>query len=158
MTERKDIGTEEVLYRLGLAAALTAAAVYMFLQLAPPAVREWLDRYSFCVIYRFTGFTCPGCGGTRAWTELLHGHIVRSALYHPLVLYAAVLYLLFMGSHTGAKVIWFAAKRKYRGMKWRDGYAVAAVVLLIANFIIKNLLHLFTGMDVLAELDRLFMS
>ena len=158
MTERKDIGTEEVLYRLGLAAALTAAAVYMFLWLAPPAVREWLNRYSFCVIYRFTGFTCPGCGGTRAWTELLHGHLVRSALYHPLVPYAAAWYLLFMGSHTWAKAMRAAAGREYTGMKWRDGYAAAAIVLLAGNFVIKNLLHLFTGMDVLAELDRLFMG
>ena len=85
MTNKKDIGTEEVLYRLGLAAALTAAAVCMFLRMAPPEVREWLERYSFCVIYRLTGFTCPGCGGTRAFEELLKGHVARSFLYHPLV-------------------------------------------------------------------------
>ena len=73
--KKKDIGTEEVLYRLGLAAAVTAAAVCMFLRLAPPEAVEWLQGYSFCVIYRFTGFVCPGCGGTRALAELLEGFL-----------------------------------------------------------------------------------
>ena len=43
-------------------------------------------------------------------------------------------------------------------MKWKDGYALAAVVLLLGNFIIKNLIHLVTKADVLAEMDRLFMG
>ena len=160
MTKKKDIGTEEVLYRLGLAAALTAAAVCMFLRMAPPEVREWLERYSFCVIYRLTGFTCPGCGGTRALEELLEGHVARSFLYHPLAPCGLGFYAVFMGSHT-----WEKLQKRFRpgagrpvGIKWKDGYAIAAVGLLVGNFIIKNLIHLFTKMDVLAELDCLFMG
>ena len=158
--KKKDIGTEEVLYRLGLAAAVTAAAVCMFLRLAPPEVREWLRVYSFCVIYRFTGFVCPGCGGTRALEELLEGHVVKSLLYHPLVPCGLGFYAVFMGSHGWAKLrgrLWPGAGNK-RGMKWKDGYAVAAVGLLVGNFIIKNLIHLATGADVLARLDGLFVG
>lgn len=157
---KKNFGTEELLYRLGLAAALTAAAAYMFLELGPPSVREWLSRYSFCVVYRLTGFTCPGCGGTRAFTELLRGHIGASLLYHPLVLYGAVWYAVFMGSHTWARLrrIRGAGESGRRaaggGLAWRDGYIVAAVLLLLGNFAVKNLLHLTTGIDVLAELER----
>ena len=157
---KKDNGTEEVLNRLGLAAAVTAAAVCMFLRLAPPEAVEWLQGYSFCVIYRFTGFVCPGCGGTRALAELLEGHVGRSFLYHPLVSCGLGFYVVFMGSHGWAKLrrrFWPEAGSK-TGMKWKDGYALAAVVLLLGNFIIKNLIHLVTKADVLAEMDRLFMG
>lgn len=184
---KKDIGTEEVLYRLGLVAALVAATGFLFVKYAPPAVKDWISHFSFCVIYRFTGFTCPGCGGTRAVAALFRGHVLESILYHPLVVYGIVLYVLFMGSHTLAGLsrllgkvralrtgkrekgaeqqpeIQRETKREtqsktagLQGMKWRDGYVTAAVWLLAANFIIKNLIHLLTGTDVLAELAKLF--
>ena len=162
------------MYRLGLAAALVAAAGSLFWRLGPPAFREWIGRYSFCVIYRFTGFTCPGCGGTRALTMLLAGRIGESFLYHPLVPCGALWYIVFMGSHTGAKLYnrfasgirneertdgrtGTAQGKRRTGLRGRDSYAAAAVLRVTGNFIVKNLLHLFTGMDVLAELDRLFM-
>lgn len=153
---------------MGLAAALVAAAGSLFWRLGPPAFREWIGRYSFCVIYRFTGFTCPGCGGTRALTMLLAGRLGESFLYHPLVPCGVLWYAVFMGSHTWAKLCSrFGPKtdggtgavqgKRRMGLRWRDSYAAAAVLLLTGNFVLKNLLHLFTGMDVLAELDSLFM-
>lgn len=162
LTEAKKAGTEEVLYRLGLAAA---AAVFLFwaaVRFCPPKVTEWAGRYSFCVIYRFTGYVCPGCGGTRALRELLAGHVGASFLYHPLVPYGIGLYIVFMGSHTWEKLCRRILLKKdcheprIRGLLWRDSYLVLAAGILAANFIIKNLIHLLTGMDVLAELDRLF--
>lgn len=177
--KKKDIGTEEVLYRFGLVAALVAASGYLFLQLAPDSLREWISRYSFCVIYRLTGFTCPGCGGSRAVSALLHGRVLLSILYHPLVLYGVVLYGTFMLSHTAAKMAairycgrWCSRKSgflkqgkmtpaeasawKRTGMKWKNGYATAAVWLLVGNFIIKNMIYLMTGIDVLTVLDSLY--
>lgn len=175
MNKNKNAGTEEVLYRLGFAAALVAAVLYILRAFCPPFLQEWWERYSFCVVYRFTGFTCPGCGGTRALRELFHGHIVASMLYHPLVPYGAVWYVAFMGSHTWAGIRSLAdgrshgsadkeepersvrgERRVFKGMSWRDGYVYGAVGILLANFVIKNLIRLVTGTDVMAWLDHIF--
>ncbi len=150
MIKTRTCGTEEVLYRVGLAAALVAAAGCLLWQWAPQGLHDWWHRYSFCVIYRFTGFLCPGCGGTRAFTALLQGHLWESFLYHPLVIYGVGLYVCFMGSHTLARFM------RMRGMKWKNGYLTMALVLLVGNFIIKNLIHLITGVDVLAWLGQQF--
>ena len=149
--KKRECGTEEILYRVGLAAALVAVAGCLLWQWAPEGVHDWWQRYSFCVIYRFTGYLCPGCGGTRALTALMQGHLWESFLYHPLVLYGVVLYVCFMGSHMLAK-----CSGRLTAMKWKNGYAYGAIALLVGNFIIKNVIHLITGMDVLTELGHLF--
>ena len=45
-----------------------------------------------CVFHKWTGYYCPGCGGTRAVKALLRGDVIGSFFYHPVVLYGAVLY------------------------------------------------------------------
>ncbi len=169
--QTREPGTEETLYRVGLVAALVAATGLLVYKLGPQELRDFLHRYSFCVIYRFTGFYCPGCGGTRAIEELLRGNLIASFLYHPLAAYGILLYLAFMLSHTAARLAASIERRRKRkggavpledgavrfhGLKWRTWYVTAAVVLLIANFAVKNILHLATGADVLAQLDQRF--
>jgi len=34
--------------------------------------------YPVCEFHQLTGLNCPGCGGTRAVYELLHGHLLRA--------------------------------------------------------------------------------
>ena len=34
--------------------------------------------YPKCAFYEVTGLHCPGCGGFRAWHELLHGRLLRA--------------------------------------------------------------------------------
>jgi hypothetical protein len=92
-----------------------------------------------CVFYMFTGFYCPGCGGTRAVMTLLKGDFLLSLWYHPLVIYAAVIYVIYMVSHTFACFI-----PSIRGLKYRNGYLYGALLIVAVNFIVKNvLLHVF---------------
>lgn len=37
-----------------------------------------------CPIKWLTGISCPGCGMTRAWIQILQGHIGSACYYHPL--------------------------------------------------------------------------
>jgi hypothetical protein len=92
-----------------------------------------------CVFYMFTGFYCPGCGGTRAVMALLKGNFLLSLWYHPLVIYAVVIYVLYMASHTLA---FFSPS--IRGLKYRNAYLYIALGIVAVNFIVKNvLLHGF---------------
>ncbi len=95
-----------------------------------------------CVAYRYLGFYCPGCGGTRAFISLLHGHFLQSLWYHPLVLYFAMLYCGFMLSHVFARLTHY---RYFHGMRFHNWYLYAALVILGINWILKNILLLCMG-------------
>lgn len=90
-----------------------------------------------CVFRHVTGWYCPGCGGTRAVLALLHGHILQSLWYHPLVLYSAVIYIGFMMSHTLAKL----KIGHVRGWRFHNWYLYVALVIVIIHFILKNFLY-----------------
>ena len=47
-----------------------------------------------CPFRLLTGFTCPGCGSTRAMHEILHGHFATAFMLNPLLL-LAIPFLLF---------------------------------------------------------------
>lgn len=49
---------------------------------------------SFCLFYHLTGLPCPGCGLTRSFVCLSHGHLGESLHWHPLG--PAIFLLLFL--------------------------------------------------------------
>lgn len=89
-----------------------------------------------CIFNVVTGLYCPGCGGTRAVKALINGHILKSIWYHPFVFYGVVVYLWFMISHTIRKFI----NSNVKGMKYRNIYLYIWLLILILNFIIRNIL------------------
>jgi hypothetical protein len=57
---------------LGIPVVLAAGAVlYAF----SPAEYSF---YPFCLFHEMTGLHCPGCGGTRAAHQLLHGNVLAA--------------------------------------------------------------------------------
>ena len=91
-----------------------------------------------CWIHRTGGIYCPGCGGTRAVFALIHGRIFLSAWYHPAVLYAVVLYLVFM--LRGAVTL--CTKGRLPFMRWRLGYVYGGIAVILIQFLVKNVLLL----------------
>lgn len=91
-----------------------------------------------CLFHLLTGYYCPGCGGTRAVRALLQGNICQSFYYHPLVPYGAGVYAAFMVSQTVERL---SGRRLAVGLHYRSAYVVAAGVILVLNFAVKNLLH-----------------
>lgn len=130
---------EDELYPVGLL-ILAFAAVGIPLFFIFLAGRDLSQ--SDCAFQLFLGMYCPGCGGTRSVNALLHGHLFQSLWYHPLVLYSAGLYLVFMISWTAAKLHLFGIKS---GLKFRPGYMYAMLVIIAVNFIVKNVLKLGFG-------------
>jgi len=132
--EKKSLTVEQTLYRLGIAAALIAAAIVILRLLFPAfgSVLVWP-----CPILTLTGLYCPGCGGTRGVTELLHGHVLKSLYYHPFVIYGLGFYVAFMGSHT----LSLLTKGRIQGLRYRNWYAVIGVILVAGNCILKNIMR-----------------
>lgn len=135
-------GLEEQLYRIGLFTLPIAIAFgIVFFELIYPSLRIP------CVFRAVTGMYCPGCGGTRAVYELLHGHILHALWYHPFVVYSVFFYLLFMISHTFK--LFFSGRfgRKIRGMRFRAWYLFGALGILALNFVVRNFLFLVYGIE-----------
>lgn len=61
-------------------AALTLGT---FVLVAGCLILFWFDPaqhrfFPFCLFHQLTGLNCPGCGGTRALHQLLHGHVIAA--------------------------------------------------------------------------------
>lgn len=98
-----------------------------------------------CLFHTLTGLYCPGCGGTRAVRSLLRGDLRMSAQYHPLVLYVIFVVLLEIILRTAP------GKRK-RSMNREKRYRIfilTGVALVAANWIFKNYMLVFRGVDLL---------
>lgn len=124
---------------LGIAAALCAGIRFGILDL--------FKNMSHCVFHRMTGLYCPGCGGTRAVVALFRGKILTSLFYHPIVVYTAVFAGWFMISQTVERL----SSGKLRiGMRYRDIYLWIALMLVVLNCFIKNIVLVLTGTALMA--------
>ena len=128
-SEKKE--TEFAVWMAGLFLGVFALAVLLLDAYTPFSVESL--QYD-CWIRKQGGFYCPGCGGTRAFFAFIAGRFVRSFLYHPVVPYMGVIYIVFM--LRGA--LHFLSKGRFAFMRFRVGYIYVAVAITIIQFVIKN--------------------
>lgn len=137
--QKKKSGEDEVFLIgfISLTAGAAACALYYFW------LWQFLPRIP-CFFSNVLGFYCPGCGGTRAVFALARGEFMKAVWYHPLVPYGAVIgggFMLTQGLHRlGVKCI--------RPWKFHNWYLYGAMVVLVCNFLIKNLLRLIWGITI----------
>lgn len=95
----------------------------------------WNFVFQFpCIFHMLTGYYCPGCGGTRALKALLHGQILQSLYYHPIVPYLAGLGIWWLMS-TVRHAVW----KKKMGFSLKNWMIVVGIFLVFVNWIGKNL-------------------
>ncbi|MCM1046351.1 MAG: DUF2752 domain-containing protein [Candidatus Gastranaerophilales bacterium] len=127
---------EDKAYIAGIAALVVLGVpAYLYLRYMAPVL-----PFS-CALFTLFGVYCPGCGGTRAVSALLQGHVLHALWYHPLVIYVAYLYLGFMVTHTMRKLHVGSVK----GWKFHEWYLWVALAIVIGNWILKNILLLVFG-------------
>lgn len=101
-----------------------------------------------CVFHLITGLYCPGCGGTRALLYLIHGQVLQSFIYHPLVLYGTVIVAVELVSAATAK--WSGKPKYYLGHEALFIYVGTGIIAI--NWIVKNVLLVGFGIDLLSVL------
>lgn len=137
---------ETALFYTGWALVFTAACILLVYRFLPLPYDKLMVP---CIFYSAFGLYCPGCGGTRAVSALLHGQILTSFVCHPLVLYTAVLGGWFLISQSIERI---SRHRVKIGMKYRDGYIWAALGIVIVHFIVRNLLLVVWDIDLLENI------
>ncbi len=134
---KKSRELEEELFHIGIVFIILGAAAgsaYWFL------LRGRMPQVP-CIMSTVIGLYCPGCGGTRAITALVHGRILLSAWYHPLIPYSAVImggFMLTQGLHR-------LGVKRIKGWKFHNWYLYVGIVILVINFLVKNMLRLIWG-------------
>lgn len=130
--------TEDVLYYLGIVSIIIMCLGVLIIK----KNTAFFERFSLpCAFRMVTGFYCPGCGGTRAVKFFLSGHIIKSFIYHPLVPYLGIGGGIFMVSQTVSRV----TKGKVKGMQFRNWYVYMMGIIILIQFLIKNILLYFYG-------------
>lgn len=134
---------ETALFYIGWALVFTAGISLLMYRIMPLPFTKLMVP---CIFHSVTGLYCPGCGGTRAVSALLHGQIATSFVCHPLVPCTTIVCGWFLISQTVERI---SGHRIKIGMKYRDVYIWAALGIVIINFIVKNLLLIIWNIDLL---------
>jgi hypothetical protein len=109
-------------------AAACLAALYGF----PP---DQYRLYPKCLLYSWTGWQCPGCGGLRAAHQLLHGHLAAAFQLNPL----AVLLLPVAALAGLAQLLRVATGRDWLRSFRRPLCGWLLLVLILGFGILRNL-------------------
>ncbi len=140
---KPDKKMDTIWYIIGWALLGIGALYFIFTKLTGVKITDVMMP---CMFNVWTGWYCPGCGGTRAVKALFRGDILASVVYHPVVPFAAVIAVWFMISQTIERV----SKEKCKiGMHFSDKYLWIILALIIANFIVKNVCLNVFGIDLL---------
>lgn len=125
---------DKVIYLVGIFIFLWIA----FISIVSLIINKYTSiNWGYCIFENITGYYCPGCGGTRSVIYLLKGNLVKSIYYNIFATYAALLYIIFMGSHTLA----FITKGTIKGLKFRNWFIYVGIILLILQWILKNIFY-----------------
>jgi hypothetical protein len=104
-------------------------------------VVAWLWKWnhvSICVFYNLTGLKCPGCGMTRAFHAISHGHFAEAVhfnIFSPVVYCCLMLILLL-------DIIYLVAGVRIRipmVAKIEEPLAYVGIALALAYAIVRNL-------------------
>lgn len=131
-----DNDSDAVVYCIGLVSVFLVAAVYFIIRMSH------IIPDTGCAFRRITGLYCPGCGGTRSFVYLIHGHIIKSLAYHPFVPYVFTIAIIFYVSQT----VRFISKGRTWAMHLGMPLIIPGAAIILLNWIVRNI-FLVAGMS-----------
>ena len=87
-----------------------------------------------CPFRKITGFTCPGCGSTRALHRLIHGDVIAAFQFNPLFVLALPLLLYVLVRYTDTAIRGKALNPKKLNAK----YIWVLFVVILSFWIFRN--------------------
>lgn len=126
---QKDV--EHSLYWLSI--LLIPVVIFTYAAIYQIAEFTGMKSMTTCMLKSITGIPCPGCGGTRSVLCLIHGRIFSSLYYNAFATYTVIVYGIFLITQTLQRL----TKGRIQGMKYKDGYIIAAVVILVCQYLLK---------------------
>lgn len=136
MKRTKKITLDQGMYIFGIMALFAAIPIVYFYMKA--YLNDVLPK---CFLYQYFGIYCPGCGGSRALKALLEGKIFESFYSHPIILYTVIIYMVFMISQT----LHYIFPSKVKGIHFHEWFLYGALVVIVINFLVKNILKFCFG-------------
>lgn len=103
--------------------------------------------FTECYIRTHFGIYCPGCGGTRAFLAIIHGQIIKSLQYNPIILILIIDIILM-------KVLNIIDKKNPNGRKILDykiKYNIVLLILWMIYFIVRNYLLIIMKIDIVGD-------
>lgn len=101
-----------------------------------------------CLSNKFLHIYCPGCGGTRALRLLLEFSFLKSFMYNPIVLYIFILFIYYYVGTT----IYIISKGNYKIFTFSTSMIYTAIIILLLNFILRNILAIFFNIDYIGDI------
>ena len=96
---------------------------------------ERLPLHPACPFKALTGIPCPGCGGVRAITALLHGHFLEALYTNPLSL---IVFLFLCIVPIWTLIDGFRQQPTLRRLlttRWNTSATIILVLIILANWI-----------------------
>ncbi len=90
--------------------------------------------YPVCPFRALTGFTCPGCGGTRALNHLVHGELSLAFQLNPLLIASLPLLLFALLRHTSIVL----REQPVRGNTLHPRYIWALFGVILFFWVFRN--------------------
>jgi hypothetical protein len=110
---------------------LTAGAVFLFFFNPASPANQFFPKCPFRLV---TGWQCPGCGSTRAFHQLLHGHFLAAFELNPLMVLTLPFLVYGLLGFTLSAITGQPQKRVFIP----PFYLWAWLVLLIAFWVFRN--------------------
>ena len=127
------------------AALLTVSLIYA--HITSLSMESGIEAVS-CIFKHNMKLYCPGCGGSRSLVYLLRFDILRSFIYYPALPVCA---LLVLDADVRA-IISLIKDSPGAILGFRINALIIIPIIIILNFIIKNILLVCFGIDILGDI------